>query len=121
MDKMDKFAFGEDINYEDIHELESLALKRMQVMKLSLEHFFTIDEFDEDEMFFYVLCKKWFYGSQKQKPLTKKQKKVLFYYLIQEFSVDDISILLNTSKSSVYDVIKRAFKKSQALFSRRKP
>ena len=66
-------------------------------------------------MQFYVMTKKWWFGHNEFKALTDKQKKVVFLYFVQNFSVQEIANHLTTDKSSIYKILKRAFKKSKAL------
>ena len=116
MDKMDFFSYDDSIDYDEIEELKQKALKRLQVLKYAVEHFSFLDELTEDEKCFYLVSQIWWFGGKTVRPLTNKQKLVVFYYLVQDFSVQEISIHLNTDKSSVYRILKRAFAKSKSIF-----
>jgi len=110
---MDTISFDERIKYEDIDEEAKLAVKRLGVVKYSLEHFKTLEEFDNEEMKFYNLCDEWW------QKLTKLQRIVLFLHIHQNFSFKEISDHLNKAKTSVYESYQLACNKSKALFSKR--
>ena len=115
MDKMDFFSFDESINYSDIDEIREKALKRFQVLKIAVQDFEFLDNLDKDETTLYKISKIWWFGNKRFKGLTEKQKKVVFYYIVQDFSIQEISIHLNTDKSGIYRILERAFLKSKTI------
>ncbi len=115
MDKMDLFSDDKSIDYNDIAEVKEKSLKRFQVLKVSIEDFNFIDNLDRDELRFYRISKIWWFGNEEFKGLTNKQKKVVFFYIVQDFSIQEIAIYLNSDKSSVYRLLERAFMKSKEI------
>ena len=115
MDKMDLFSDDKSIDYNDIAEVKEKSLKRYQVLKVSIEDFNFIDNLDRDELRFYRISKIWWFGNEEFKGLTNKQKKVVFFYIVQDFSIQEIAIYLNSDKSSVYRLLERAFMKSKEI------
>ena len=115
MDKMDFFSFDESINYKDIDEVREKALKRFQVLKIAVQDFDFLDNLDREESRFYNITKIWWQGNDRFKGLTDKQKKVVFFYVVQDFTIQEISIHLNTDKSSIYRILERAFLKSKVI------
>ncbi len=115
MDKMDLFSDDKSIDYNDIAEIKEKSLKRFQVLKISIEDFDFIDNLDRDELRFYQISKIWWFGNDEFKGLTNKQKKVVFFYVVQDFSIQEIAIHLNSDKSSIYRLLERAFMKSKEI------
>jgi len=115
MDKMDFFSFDDGIDHYEISEVRERALKQFQVLKICIEDFEFLDNLTSDEKIFYLISKVWWFGNDDFKGLTDKQKKVVFFYIVQDFSIQEISIHLNTDKSSIYRILKRAFKKSKSI------
>ena len=115
MDKMDLFSDDKSIDYNDIAEVKEKSLKRFQVLKVSIEDFNFIDNLDRDELRFYRISKIWWFGNEEFKGLTNKQKKVVFFYIVQDFSIQEIAIYLNSDKSSVYRLLERAVMKSKEI------
>lgn len=115
MDKMDFFSFDDGIDHYEISEVKEQALKRFQVLKICIEDFEFLDNLSADEKIFYLISKVWWFGNEKFKGLTDKQKKVVFFYIVQNFTIQEISIHLNADKSSIYRILKRAFAKSKTI------
>lgn len=115
MDKMDFFSFDDGIDHYEISEVRERALKQFQVLKICIEDFEFLDNLTSDEKLFYLISKVWWFGNDDFKGLTDKQKKVVFFYIVQNFTIQEISIHLNTDKSSVYRILRRAFIKSKTI------
>ena len=112
---MDLFSDDKSIDYNDIAEVKEKSLKRFQVLKVSIEDFNFIDNLDRDELRVYRISKICWFGNEEFKGLTNKQKKVVFFYIVQDFSIQEIAIYLNSDKSSVYRLLERAFMKSKEI------
>ena len=115
MDKMDQFSSEDAISYRtegDIEEDLKEAKKRLSVWKLYIENAMTIDNLDDEETFFYQLCHHWW------SKLSRKQKTVAFYHIVQNLSVKQIAKALNRDRSTIYRVLNNALEKSRSLFSR---
>lgn len=115
MDKMDFFSFDDGIDHYEISEVREKALKQFQVLQICIEDFEFLDNLTSDEKLFYLISKVWWFGNDDFKGLTDKQKKVVFFYIVQNFTIQEISIHLNTDKSSIYRILKRAFAKSKVI------
>ena len=115
MDKMDQFSSEDAIKYRttgDEEEDLKIDKKRLAVLKIYIENAMTIDNLDDEETFFYQLCHHWW------KQLSKKQKIVAFFHIVQNLSVRQIAKALNRDRSTIYRVLNNALEKSRSLFSR---
>ena len=115
MDKMDFFSDEDQIDYDDVLEHQEAQKQIFKIVCCAIEDCEFLDNLTFQEMQFYVITKKWWFGHNEFKALTDKQKKVVFLYFVQNFSVQEIANHLTTDKSSIYKILKRAFKKSKAL------
>lgn len=115
MDKMDFFDGIDGIDFEKA-ELEQKEFKNLlAVVVTALEDSQYLEELTYKEAQFYAMTRWWWFGTKGHKGMTDKQKKVVFYYLVQNFSIQEIAIQLNTDKSSIYKILKRAMKKSKKI------
>tara|TARA_R100001530_G_scaffold129553_1_gene99952 strand:- start:520 stop:843 length:324 start_codon:yes stop_codon:yes gene_type:complete len=101
------------IDYEEIEELTQLAIKRLRVTETALEYFQMLDNYDEEERFFFNLVKEWW------DLLTYKQKDVVFMHTVQKFTFTRISEMQGISVASVSETFDWATKKSIRLFRKR--
>lgn len=115
MDKMDFFGKNDEIDFEKA-EIERREYRQLlKVVCTAIEDSDYFDNLTTKEAQFYALTRWWWMGQGEIKGLTDKQKKVVFYYLVQKFSIQEIAIHLNTDKSSIYKILKRAMKKSKKI------
>ena len=89
---------------EEAAELAKKAVKRLNVSKLAIEYLYHRDQYDPDEKRFSDQVEK---GWNK---LSKHQKDVMYYHLVQGMSFTLIADIEGVSPQAVFQTWKRACK-----------